>query len=136
MSAKQTGFTFETAQQVVRESEDAWNRRVTNEIPSAYSRNTVWRYRNTFFVGRENIVPFLERYWPKQQNYKLKKELWAFTDVRISVRFQSEWKNGSTGQWYRTYGNEHWEFDDDGKITILDLSANDMEIEEKDRRFK
>lgn len=135
MATRRAGFSYETALGVVKKSEDAWNRRVPSAIPQDYSENTIWRYRDQFFVGREHIVPFLEEHWPKQQNYKLKKELWSFTDRRISVRFESEWKNAESGQWYRTHGNEHWEFDDEGKVAVLDLSANDVKISEGDRRL-
>jgi nuclear transport factor 2 (NTF2) superfamily protein len=126
-------FTEENARQLVQNAEDAWNRRVPEEIPGDYSADTEWRYKDVFFKGREHIIPFLTERWPIQQGYRLKKEMWAFGDRRISVRFISEWRHRDTGQWYRTHGNEHWHYDDDGLMSIQDISANDVEIAESER---
>ncbi len=126
-------FNEDSAHQLVQNAEDAWNRRVTEEIPDDYSEDTRWRYKDHFFEGREHIVPFLSQRWPIQQDYRLKKEMWAFADNRISVRFISEWRHRDTGQWYRTYGNEHWQYDDDGQMTIQDISANDVSIDKSER---
>jgi len=128
-------FSEATALGVVKASEDAWNRRVAAEVPAAYAADTSWRYRDAFVRGRDNILPFLQERWPVQQSYKLKKHLWSYTGNRVSVRFESEWRHKDTQQWYRTHGNEHWQFDDEGLITHLDLSANDIPIKESERRL-
>ena len=126
-------FTEASARQKVQNAEDAWNRRVAEDIPGDQAENTKWRYKELFLEGRENILPFLEARWPLQQEYRLKKEMWAFGDSRISIRFISEWRHRDTGQWYRTFGNEHWEFAADGLMTLQDISANDLEITESER---
>ena len=100
----------------------------------AYSENSQWRNRGEFFVGRDAIRAFLRSKWDVELDYKLMKELWAFTDNRISVRFEYEWRNDS-GQWFRTHGNEHWEFDDDGLMARRDMSANDVPIDQTERRL-
>ena len=121
------------ARAIVQAFEDAWNRRVAEEIPQTCTPDTRWRYRDAFVGGRDNIVPFLRARWPVQEHYRLKKELWSFTASRISVRFISEWRHRDTGRWYRTHGNEHWEFAPDGLQSVLDLSANDIPIDESER---
>ena len=126
-------FDEDDARTIVQAFEDAWNRRVAEEIPDTCTPDTRWRYRDAFVKGRDNIVPFLRARWPVQEHYRLKKELWSFTADRISVRFISEWRHRDSGQWYRTHGNEHWEFAPDGLQSVLDLSANDIPIEEAER---
>ena len=127
-------FTAETAAAKVQAAEDAWNSRDPQRVSMAYSEHSVWRNRDEFFEGREAIREFLTRKWAKELDYKLMKELWAFTADRISVRFEYEWHD-ATGQWYRTHGNEHWEFGDDGLMHRRDMSANDIPIEESQRRL-
>ena len=128
-------FTQETALAKVKAAEDAWNSRNPERVALAYSENSQWRNRDEFFIGRDAIRNFLQAKWEKELDYKLKKELWAFTDNRISVRFEYEWHD-EDGQWIRTHGNEHWEFDDDGLMQLRDMSANDVPIEESERRLK
>lgn len=128
-------FTAETAALKVKLAEDAWNTRDPEKVALAYSENSQWRNRDEFFVGRSAIVSFLTRKWAKELDYRLMKELWAFTGDRISVRFEYEWRNGETNQWYRTHGNEHWEFDGDGLMRRRDMSANDIVIQEDERRL-
>ncbi len=125
-------FTEETARAKVQAAEDAWNTRDPGKVALAYSVNSQWRNRDEFFEGREAIKEFLRRKWAKELDYKLKKELWAYTGNRISVRFEYEWHD-ETGQWYRTHGNEHWEFDDEGLMRRRDMSANDIPIKESER---
>ncbi len=125
-------FTEETARAKVQAAEDAWNTRDPEKVALAYSVNSQWRNRDEFFEGREAIKEFLRRKWAKELDYKLKKELWAYTGNRISVRFEYEWHD-ETGQWYRTHGNEHWEFDDEGLMRRRDMSANDIPIKESER---
>ena len=125
-------FTEETARVKVQAAEDAWNTRDPEKVALAYSVNSQWRNRDEFFEGREAIKEFLRRKWAKELDYKLKKELWAYTGNRISVRFEYEWHD-ETGQWYRTHGNEHWEFDDEGLMRRRDMSANDIPIKESER---
>jgi nuclear transport factor 2 (NTF2) superfamily protein len=127
-------FTAETAAAKVQAAEDAWNSHDPQRVSMAYSEHSVWRNRDEFFEGREAIREFLTRKWAKELDYKLMKELWAFTADRISVRFEYEWHDAA-GQWYRTHGNEHWEFDDDGLMHRRDMSANDIPIEESQRRL-
>ena len=129
-------FTEASARQMVQSAEDIWNRRVAEEVPGGYSEDTKWRYKDAFLEGRENILPFLLERWPLQQDYRLRKEMWAFGDRRISVRFISEWRHRDTGQWYRSFGNEHWEFADDGLMSIQDISSNDIEITEAERTLQ
>ena len=128
-------FTRETALAKVKLAEDAWNTRNPEKVSLAYSVNSEWRNRTEFFTGREAIKEFLTRKWQKELDYKLMKELWCYTDNRISVRFEYEWRDAG-GQWYRTHGNEHWEFDEEGLMRRRDMSANEYPIEEKDRRYK
>ena len=128
-------FDAETAALKVKAAEDAWNSRDPQKVAMAYSENSQWRNRDVFLVGRAAIVEFLTSKWAKELDYKLMKELWAFTGSRISVRFEYEWRDENTSQWYRTHGNEHWEFDDDGLMRRRDMSANDIPINESDRRL-
>ena len=128
-------FTAETARAKVQAAEDAWNTRDSDAVSRAYSEDSDWRNRDEFFVGREAIREFLTRKWTKELHYRLMKELWAYTDNRISVRFEYEWQHATTGQWYRTHGNEHWEFAPDGLMRRRDMSANDVPIEANERRI-
>ena len=128
-------FTKETAKAKVQAAEDAWNSKNPEKVSMAYTIDSQWRNRDLFFTGRKAIVEFLSDKWNKELNYKLKKHLWSFTENRISVRFEYEWLDAKTGQWYRTHGNEHWEFDKDGKMQIRDMSANDIKIKESNRKL-
>ena len=128
-------FTAETARAKVKAAEDAWNSRDPERVALAYTPDSEWRNRAEFFVGREAIKDFLRRKWSKELDYRLMKELWTFTDNRISVRFEYEWHD-LDGQWYRTHGNEHWEFDEEGLMRRRDMSANDYQIEESQRRYR
>ncbi len=102
----------------------------------AYTVDSEWRNRDQFFTGREAIKEFLRRKWAKELDDRLKKELWALTDNRISVRFEYEWRDADTNQWFRTHGNEHWEFDEEGLMRRRDMSANDIPIAESERRHR
>lgn len=128
-------FTFESAKQKVQAAEDAWNSRDAERVADAYSVDSIWRNREEFFQGRKSIQGFLKGKWEKELHYKLMKELWAYSDNRISVRFEYEWQHAETGQWYRSHGNEHWEFDEDGYMRRRDMSANDISIDSADRRI-
>jgi nuclear transport factor 2 (NTF2) superfamily protein len=128
-------FTDETARAKVQAAEDAWNTCDPERVALAYSEDSDWRNRDEFFAGREAIKEFLSRKWAKELHYRLMKELWAFTGNRISVRFEYEWQDSTTGQWYRTHGNEHWEFSDHGLMRRRDMSANDIPIAASDRRI-
>lgn len=128
-------FTKETAAQKVQVAEDAWNSKNPEKVSLAYSIDSQWRNRNQFFRGRQAIVDFLSNKWNKELHYKLRKHLWSFTNNRISVRFEYEWQHAETEQWYRTYGNEHWEFDSEGLMQIRDMSANDVKIAITERKF-
>jgi len=128
-------FTAESALEKVQAAEDAWNSRDPARVAAAYSENSNWRNRDEFFTGRAEIEGFLKRKWDRELHYRLRKELWAFTEDRISVRFEYEWQHATTGQWYRTHGNEHWEFDADGYMQRRDMSANDIEISAGERRI-
>ncbi len=128
-------FTAETARAKVKAAEDAWNSRDPERIALAYTEDSQWRNRTEFFSGREAIKEFLRRKWAKELDYRLMKELWAYTDNRISVRFEYEWRDADTGQTYRTHGNEHWEFDEAGLMQRRDMSANDVPIQESERRY-
>ncbi len=128
-------FTKETAAAKVQAAEDAWNSKNPEKVAMAYTVDSKWRNRDLFFTGREAIVEFLTDKWSEETHYKLKKHLWSFTDNRISVRFEYEWRDAETGQWKRTHGNEHWEFDSEGLMRIRDMSANDINIEESDRKL-
>ncbi|RBQ11960.1 DUF1348 family protein [Pedobacter miscanthi] len=125
-------FTHETALQKVQMAEDAWNSRDPERVCLAYTIDTEWRNRTDFINGREEVKTFLTRKWEKELDYKLKKELWTFAGNRIAVRFEYEWHNAD-GQWHRSYGNELWEFDENGLMQKRFASINDMQIEEKDR---
>ncbi len=127
-------FTEETARAKVKAAEDAWNTRDPEVVARAYTEDSQWRNRDEFFTGREAIKEFLSRKWAKELDYKLMKELWAYTGNHISVRFEYEWHDYS-GQWYRTHGNEHWEFDENGLMRRRDMSANDIPIDESERRL-
>ena len=128
-------FSLETARAKVQAAEDAWNSRDPERVALAYSEKSEWRNRTEFFTGREAIKEFLRRKWAKELEYRLRKELWAFTDNRISVRFEYEWRD-EIGQWFRTHGNEHWEFDEDGLMRRRDMSANEYQIAESQRRYR
>ena len=128
-------FTEETARAKVKAAQDAWNSRDPERVALAYTEDSQWRNRDEFFTGREAIKEFLTRKWASELDYRLMKELWAYTDNRISVRFEYEWRDESD-QWYRTHGNEHWEFDEEGLMRRRDMSANDVPIAESERRYK
>jgi uncharacterized protein len=127
-------FTHDTAIQKVRLAEDAWNGRDPAKIALAYSIDSHWRNRSEFINGREQIIAFLVRKWAKELDYRLIKELWAFTANRIAVRFAYEWHDDS-GNWSRSYGNENWEFNDDGLMAVRFASINDLPISESDRKY-
>ncbi len=128
-------FTEETARAKVQAAEDGWNSRDPERVALAYTVDSVWRNRDEIFTGRDAIKEFLTRKWKKELDYRLMKELWTYTDNRISVRFEYEWHD-EAGQWYRTHGNEHWEFDEEGLMRRRDMSANDIPIEESERRYR
>ena len=127
-------FTLETATQKVRMAEDAWNTRNPEQVALAYTVDSVWRNRVEFLTGRAAIVEFLRRKWEKELEYRLIKELWAFHELRIAVRFAYEWHDES-GVWYRSYGNENWEFDKDGLMRRRLASINDLPIKESERKY-
>ena len=127
-------FSREAAVQKVRMAEDAWNSRDPQRVSMAYTADSVWRNRAEFFTGCAQIVAFLTRKWATENGYRLIKELWAFDDNRIAVRFAYEWHD-ETGQWYRSYGNENWEFDALGSMQRRIASINDLAIAESDRKF-
>jgi nuclear transport factor 2 (NTF2) superfamily protein len=126
-------FNFETATQKVKMAEDAWNTKDPERVSLAYTIDTEWRNRDQFINGREEVKAFLKKKWENELEYKLKKELWAFTNNRIAVRFEYEWRD-TTGQWYRSFGNENWEFDENGFMKKRFASINDLKINEADRR--
>jgi nuclear transport factor 2 (NTF2) superfamily protein len=126
-------FTEQTAREKVQKAQDAWNSRDPEQVAQAYTVDSDWRDRHRFFKGREAIVEFLRDKWSREQDYKLVKELWSYADNRISVRFEYEWHDDQ-GQWFRTHGNEHWEFDADGLMRRRDMSANDIPIDASERR--
>lgn len=128
-------FTKETAAEKVQLAENAWNSKNPEKIALAYSMDSQWRNRDQFFTGREAIVDFLSDKWNTELHYKLRKHLWSFRDNRISVRFEYEWQHAETAQWYRTHGNEHWEFNSEGLMQIRDMSANDLKIAINERKF-
>ncbi len=128
-------FTEETAKRKVQMAEDAWNARDPEKVSLAYTEDSVWRNRDEFFEGREAIREFLVRKWARELDYRLKKELWCFHGNRISVRFEYESRDES-GRWWRSHGNEHWEFDERGLMRRRDASINDYEIEESERRLR
>jgi nuclear transport factor 2 (NTF2) superfamily protein len=123
-----------TAAQKVRLAEDAWNTRDPEKVALAYTEDSIWRNRAEFFAGREKIVQFLTRKWNKELDYRLIKELWTFQGNRIAVRFAYEWHDDS-GNWFRSYGNENWEFDDQGYMRRRIASINDLPLTERDRKF-
>lgn len=125
-------FILETASQKVQMAEDAWNTKNPEKVALAYTIDSQWRNRSEFINGREEIKAFLTRKWQKELDYRLKKELWCFTDNRIAVRFEYEWHDQSN-QWYRSYGNEMWEFADNGLMQFRYASINDLLIKESDR---
>ena len=127
-------FTAETARQKVRLAEDGWNGRDAAKVALAYTPDSVWRNRAEFLTGHADIELFLIRKWHRELDYRLIKELWAFTDNRIAVRFAYEWHDDS-GHWYRSYGNENWEFDGDGLLRRRIASINDLPIAERERKY-
>jgi nuclear transport factor 2 (NTF2) superfamily protein len=127
-------FTEETARQKVLMAENAWNSKDAERVAGAYTPDSQWRNRNEFVQGRDEIVAFLKQKWEREIDYVLRKDLWAFSGNRIAVRFQYEWRNAA-GQWFRSYGNENWEFDDLGYMRRREASINDLEINESDRRI-
>jgi uncharacterized protein len=128
-------FTLETALQKVQAAEDAWNTKDPEKVALAYSIDTEWRNRTEFVFGREAVKKFLKRKWERELDYKLRKELWGFRENRMAVRFEYEWHDDS-GQWYRSYGNEMWEFDADGYMQKRFASINDLPIKDTDRKFR
>ena len=128
-------FNLETATQKVQMAEDAWNSKNPEKVSLAYSIDTEWRNRDLFINGREEVKDFLTTKWEKELDYKLKKELWAFTENKIAVRFEYEWHDNS-GQWFRSYGNENWEFDENGFMKKRFASINDLKIDETQRSVK
>jgi uncharacterized protein len=126
-------FTHETALLKVQAAENAWNTKNPEKVSLAYTLDTEWRNRDEFINGRTEVKEFLERKWAKELDYKLKKELWAFTENRIAVRFEYEWHD-LNGQWFRSYGNENWEFDEMGYMKKRYASINDLPINEFERR--
>ena len=128
-------FALETARQKVQMAEDAWNSRDPERVALAYTEDSEWRNRGDFFQGRQAIKIFLQRKWSKEQDYRLKKEFWAFTENRIGVRFEYEFHD-RYGQWFRAYGNEMWEFAENGLMQKRFASINDIPIEETDRKLK
>lgn len=128
-------FTLETALQKIQAAEDVWNTQDPVVISKAYTIDSEWRNRDKFVNGREAIVEFLSDKWKRELNYKLKKEYWSHTDNRIAVRFEYEYMN-QEGQWFRAYGNENWEFDENGLMQKRYASINDLAIQEEDRKFK
>jgi uncharacterized protein len=127
-------FTEATARQKVQAAEDAWNSRDPQRVSLAYTQDSLWRNRGTFVTGRDEIVEFLAQKWERELDYALRKELWAFTENRIAVRFQYE-SHDQGGQWWRSYGNELWEFDGNGLMSRREASINDIRIEAEDRRI-
>lgn len=127
-------FTLESATKKVQAAEDAWNSRDPVRVSLAYTPDTEWRNRAEFVNGREQVVEFLSRKWVRELDYRLKKQLWAFMDNRIAVRFEYEWHDDA-GQWYRSHGNENWEFAENGLMQRRFASINDQPIEESDRKF-
>jgi hypothetical protein len=127
-------FTFESAVQKVRAAEDGWNSRDPQRVSLAYTPQSQWRNRAEFVMGREEIVGLLSRKWARELDYRLIKELWAFGGNRIAVRFAYEWHDDA-GNWFRSYGNENWEFDEHGLMAVRHASINDLPIKPADRKF-
>lgn len=127
-------FSEATARAKVQAAEDAWNSRDPERVALAYTVDSVWRNRSDFIRGREEIEAFLRRKWQRELDYRLRKSLWTFAERRIAVRFQYEWHDVA-GEWHRSYGNELWEFDDDGLMRRREASINDVRIDETERRF-
>lgn len=128
-------FTLETAKEKIQLAEDAWNSMDPERVSEAYTKDSEWRNRTEFVNGTEEIIALLTRKWQKEKNYKLKKEYWAHHENRIAVRFEYEYESAD-GKWFRAYGNENWEYDDNGLMQKRYASINDLEIQEKDRKFK
>jgi nuclear transport factor 2 (NTF2) superfamily protein len=128
-------FSLDTAIEKVRKAEDAWNTREPQTVALAYTQDSVWRNRAEFLCGRDEIVAFLTRKWNRELDYRLIKELWTFRDNRIAVRFAYEWHDDS-GNWFRSYGNENWEFAENGLMRRRIASINDLPIAEKDRKYR
>ncbi len=127
-------FTTESALQKVQAAEDAWNTKDPEKVSLAYTIDTEWRNRTDFINGREEVKKFLTRKWQKELNYKLKKELWGFRENRMAVRFEYEWHD-KDGKWFRSYGNELWEFDENGYMQKRFASINDLSIQESERKL-
>lgn len=127
-------FTLETARQKVRAAEDGWNSRNPDKVSLAYTPDTIWRNRSDFPVGRQQVVEFLTNKWQREHEYRLIKELWTFAGNRIAVRFAYEWHD-ATGQWYRSYGNENWEFAPNGLMHRRFASINDLAISANERKM-
>jgi len=134
MSVLVPPFTTESALAKVRMAEDSWNSRDPQRVAKVYTEDSQWRNRTEFLVGQARIIDFLARKWARELDYRLIKELWAFTDNRLAVRFAYEWRDDS-GQWYRSYGNENWEFDTEGLMQRRFASINDLPIAESERKF-
>ena len=128
-------FTKKTATAKVQAAEDAWNSRNAEKVSMAYTHDSQWRNRDQFFIGRAAITDFLKDKWVKEKHYQLRKHLWSFSENRISVRFEYEWLDEENNQWKRTHGNEHWEFNKEGLMQVRDMSANDINIKELERKF-
>ena len=128
-------FTLETATKKVQAAEDAWNTRDPVRVSLAYTPDTEWRNRADFVNGREQVVEFLARKWEREHDYRLRKTLWAFMDNRIAVRFEYEWHDAA-GQWFRSHGNENWEFAENGLMQRRYASINDQPIAESERKFR
>jgi len=128
-------FTEESARMKVQAAEDAWNSKDPDRVSLAYTIDTEWRNRSEFIHGREEVKNFLKRKWAREHEYRLKKELWAFQNNRIAVRFEYEWHD-EENQWYRSYGNENWEFDENGFMQKRYASINDLKIEEGERKYR
>lgn len=128
-------FTAETAARKARMAEDAWNTRDPARVALAYTEDSAWRNRAEFLTGRPAIIAFLQRKWGRELDYRLIKEVWAFTNNRIAVRFAYEWRDDS-GHWFRSHGNEQWEFDEAGLMRRREASINDVPIREEERKFR
>ena len=127
-------FTFETAVQKVRAAEDGWNNRDPQKVSMAYTAGSQWRNRAEFVTGRDEIAALLTRKWNRELDYRLIKDIWAFGSHRIAVRFAYEWHDDA-GNWFRSYGNENWEFDDNGLMAVRHASINDLPIKASDRKY-